>query len=357
MNASCSALAPRPLSPAGVAPAHFGLLNDYQQRFPLCPEPFAAIAAAQGLATAAVLAAYRDWQAAGLVSRIGPVFAPHRVGASTLAALAVPPGQLEAVAARVSACPEVNHNYEREHPWNLWFVATAPDAGHLAALLARIAADSGCPLLDLPLENPYHIDLGFDLGFKLNPAPAAVRPRTTQPGPAGEAPCALAGLDRQILAALEQGLSLEERPYARAAASSGVSEAWLLARLEEWLETGVLKRFGVVVRHHELGYRANAMCVWNVPEAHIDALGEQLARQPGVTLCYRRRLQLPDWPYNLYCMIHGQAREAVHQQRNALAARLGLDAYPQQMLFSGRRFKQCGARYSSVPVPEVLAHD
>lgn len=345
--------APSSSGPHLFPPALFGLLNDYQQRFPLCPEPFAAIAAEQGLMLETVLAAYRDWQAAGLVSRIGPVFAPHRVGVSTLAALAVPPEQLEVVAAQVSACPEVNHNYEREHQWNLWFVATAPDAGHLAALLARIAAESGCPLLNLPLENPYHIDLGFDL----NPAATTVRPRAAQPGPAGEAPCALAGLDRQILATLEQGLPLEERPYTRAAASAGVSEDWLLARLEEWLAAGVLKRFGVVVRHHELGYRANAMCVWNVPEAHIDALGEQLARQPGVTLCYRRKRQLPDWPYNLYCMIHGQAREAVHQQKNALAERLGLDAYPHQMLFSGRRFKQCGARYSSRPTPEVLAHD
>lgn len=330
-----------------LPPALFGLLNDYQQRFPLCPEPFAAIAAEQGLMLETVLAAYRDWQAAGLVSRIGPVFAPHRVGVSTLAALAVPPEQLEAVAAQVSACPEVNHNYEREHPWNLWFVVTAPDAAQLQALLARIEAESGSPLLNLPLETPYHIDLGFDL----HPG----RRQQVRPGLRREPPCALAGLDRQLLMALEAGLPLAPRPYARLAEAAGLNEAWLLARLEEWLESGVLKRFGVVVRHHELGYRANAMCVWNVPEARIDALGEQLARQPGVTLCYRRKRQLPDWPYNLYCMIHGQAREAVHQQKNALAARLGLDAYPQQMLFSGRRFKQCGARYSS-PVPEVLAH-
>jgi len=330
-----------------LPPALFGLLNDYQQRFPLCPEPFAAIAAEQGLMLETVLAAYRDWQAAGLVSRIGPVFAPHRVGVSTLAALAVPPEQLEAVAAQVSACPEVNHNYEREHPWNLWFVVTAADAVQLQALLAQIEAESGSPLLNLPLETPYHIDLGFDL----HPG----RRQQVRPGLRGEPPCALAGLDRQLLMALEAGLPLAPRPYARLAEAAGLHEAWLLARLEEWLDSGVLKRFGVVVRHHELGYRANAMCVWNVPEARIDALGEQLARQPGVTLCYRRKRQLPDWPYNLYCMIHGQAREAVHQQKNALAARLGLDAYPQQMLFSGRRFKQCGARYSS-PVPEVLAH-
>lgn len=351
MNAPC----PPPLQEAGVpiapiAPERFGLLNDYQQRFPLCAEPFAAIAAEQGLELATVLACYRDWQAAGLVSRIGPVFAPHRIGASTLAALAVPPEQLEAVAARVSALAQVNHNYEREHHWNLWFVATAPDASQLQALLTRIGAESGCPLLDLPLETPYHIDLGFDLNLE----PHQDSKPALRPGAHGEPPCTLDSLDRQLLATLEDGLPLEPRPYARLAEAAGLNEAWLLTRLEEWLATGILKRFGVVVRHHELGYRANAMCVWNVPEARIDELGQQLAAEPGVTLCYRRKRQLPDWPYNLYCMIHGQAREAVHQQRNALVERLGLAAYPQQMLFSGRRFKQCGARYSS---PQETRHD
>ncbi len=326
--------------PADSLAAHLPLLNDYQQRFPLCPEPFAAIGTAHGLTPAAVLDLYRRWQADGLFTRIGPVIAPHRAGTSTLAALAVPDERLDAVAAQVSAYAEVNHNYEREHRWNLWFVATAPDAAHLAGVLARIAAETDCPLLELPLQTAYHIDLGFDLA-----APPGHRPAAPAPATGGAPACALDGIDRALLGALADGLPLCERPYAPVAAAAGVSEAWLLSRLAEWLNSGLLKRFGVVVRHHELGYVANAMCVWNVPEERIDALGRELAREPGVTLCYRRRRQMPDWPYNLYCMIHGRSREGVLQLRDALAGRTGLDRHPSQVLFSRRRFKQCGARY------------
>ncbi len=332
--------------------AEFGLLNDYQQCFPLCREPFATIGREQQLMPDQVLCSYRKWQAAGVISRIGPVFAPNRIGVSTLAALAVPPAQLESVATRVSSLGEVNHNYEREHHWNLWFVVTAADATQLARILAKLEKETACRLLRLPLKTPYHIDLGFDLGG---------RDKTfTRPGSdhaASHRPCSMGESDLQIVSLLQPGLPLVEKPYRLLAAAAGIGEARLLARLDEWRASGLLKRFGVVVRHHELGYRANAMCVWELPENDIDALGRQLALQASVTLCYRLEPHLPDWPYNLYCMIHGQARDAVRDQRDVIATRLGLDRYVHQILFSGRRFKQCGARYATAgPLADEFCH-
>ena len=113
------------------------------------------------------------------------------------------------------------------------------------------------------------------------------------------------------------------------------------------LEDGLIRRFGVVVRHHELGIKANAMCVWDVPDELASTLGRQLARYPGVTLCYRRARSLPHWPYNLFCMIHGRSHDAVTATRNDIAQRLGLDRWTHAVLFSSRRFKQRGARYLS----------
>jgi hypothetical protein len=89
--------------------------------------------------------------------------AANTVGVSTLAAAAVPPEQLESVAALVNGYTEVNHNYEREHRLNLWFVATAPDLAHLTAVLDEIAARTGYEVLSFPLVEDYHIDLGFEL--------------------------------------------------------------------------------------------------------------------------------------------------------------------------------------------------
>lgn len=139
------------------------LLNEFQHHLPLSPTPFADMARELGTSEEAVLTALRELQAAGAVSRVGAVFRTHRVGASTLAAMAVPEERLESVADLVSAYAEVNHNYEREHRFNLWFVATAADEQHLVHVLEEIEQRSGLPVMALPMLEDYHIDLGFDL--------------------------------------------------------------------------------------------------------------------------------------------------------------------------------------------------
>ncbi|MEK7207179.1 MAG: Lrp/AsnC family transcriptional regulator [Pseudomonadota bacterium] len=139
------------------------LLNDFQHDFPLSPTPYADMAARLGVTQQEVLASLQALKESGAISRIGAVVRPNRVGASTLAAMAVPPAELEAVATLVSGYTEVNHNYEREHRLNLWFVAQASDTVQLQAVLDEIAARTGYEVLSFPLEEDYHIDLGFEL--------------------------------------------------------------------------------------------------------------------------------------------------------------------------------------------------
>lgn len=139
------------------------LLDDFQQGFPLGPRPYRALAEQLGISEAEVLARLERLSLAGIVSRVGPVLRPGRAGVSTLAAMRVAPERIETVAALISAYPEVNHNYEREHDFNLWFVLTAPDADRLAAVLDEIQTRTGLPVMDLPMLDDYHIDLGFKL--------------------------------------------------------------------------------------------------------------------------------------------------------------------------------------------------
>ncbi len=139
------------------------LLNEFQRNFPLTATPYADIARSLGVTEQEVIARLQRLKSAGTVSRIGPVFRPNRIGASTLAAMAVPSARLEQVAAVVSASAAVNHNYEREHAYNLWFVAAAPDEAQLAAVLEDIAQRTGLEVMSLPMLEDYHIDLGFDL--------------------------------------------------------------------------------------------------------------------------------------------------------------------------------------------------
>jgi DNA-binding Lrp family transcriptional regulator len=139
------------------------LLDEHQRGFPLCERPFAEVGRRLGVGEGEVIARLKRLTAAGAVSRVGAVLAPRRIGASTLAAMAVPPERLAEVAELVNAFPEVNHNYEREHRFNLWFVLTAPDRGRLDRTLEAIAAATGLAVLDLPMLEEYHIDLGFPI--------------------------------------------------------------------------------------------------------------------------------------------------------------------------------------------------
>ena len=139
------------------------LLDEFQRDFPLTPRPFAEIGRRLGLREDSVLAGYARLAAAGAISRIGAIVAPQRLGWSTLAAMAVPEERLEEVAELVSGFEAVNHNYEREHHFNLWFVATGRGKAEVAETLARISAATGLEVLDLPLEEAFRLDLGFPL--------------------------------------------------------------------------------------------------------------------------------------------------------------------------------------------------
>lgn len=318
------------------------LLNDFQHEFPLVPAPFAAIAGQLGVSENEVLLVLERLKNQGSVSRVGAVFRPRSIGASTLAAIAVPEGDLERVAAMVSAYPEVNHNYQREHHYNLWFVVAAPDEMALQRVLHEIELRSGCAVLFLPLEEDFHIDLGFDMTGNKRKSDAFVDAHT---GPRRE-PYLPRPEERRLIAAIQSGLPLVKRPFAAVGAMLGMAEADVIAALRELVEHGVIKRMGVVVRHHELGYRANAMVVWDIPDAEVSRLGHCLGQLDFVTLCYRRPRRLPAWRYNLFCMIHGHDREEVLSHVESMRQRCGLQHIAYEVLFSTRRFKQCGARYA-----------
>jgi DNA-binding Lrp family transcriptional regulator len=317
-----------------IDPADLALLDRFQRDLPLVSQPFAVLGHSLGLPEAEVIDRLAKMQAAGRIARVGGTVRPNTAGASTLAALAVPEDRIEAVAALVGAEPGVNHSYLREADWNLWFVATAPNAAALAAMLARIRSTSGLSVLDLRLVRPFNIDLGFPLAGGPVSMPVS---RTVQA-------TILRDDDRPLLDALSRGLDLTPRPFAALAERLGQDEAAIISRIADLIAAGILTRLGVIVRHRALGFTANAMVVWDVAEADTEAAGLSLAALPGVTLAYERRPVAGVWPYRLYCMIHARSRpEAmdVLATARALPALAGVD---HRILFSTRCFKQSGAR-------------
>lgn len=146
-----------------LTPLHKQLLNDYQRDFPLSPTPYRDIADKLGISEHEVIDALTELNEADVITRIGPVIPPNLVGVSTLAAMSVPPADTLAVAEIISKRSEVNHNYEREHRFNLWFVIIASSQSHLQNVIAELEQQTGYNIMSLPLLDDYFIDLSFKL--------------------------------------------------------------------------------------------------------------------------------------------------------------------------------------------------
>lgn len=139
------------------------LLNNFQHDLPLSATPYADIAVHLGIEEQQLLDLLAELKDQGIISRVGAVFRPNRIGVSTLAAMAVPEHRLDEVADLISSYSAVNHNYEREHHFNLWFVVTTENQQQLDEILADMEHKSEIRILSLPMEQDYHIDLGFPL--------------------------------------------------------------------------------------------------------------------------------------------------------------------------------------------------
>jgi len=152
-------------------------------------------------------------------------------------------------------------------------------------------------------------------------------------------------IGRRLVMALQEGLPFFIRPFSVMASRVGCDEAELLERIRGWCAEGTIKRFGVVVREaSEEG--VNAMLVQDVPDEAVEQVGRRLAGEEAVALCYERARVLPDWPFNLYCILRGPTREGLLTTIAAMRERLGLAGSPSQVLFSLTRFKRDGVRYA-----------
>lgn len=155
---------------------------------------------------------------------------------------------------------------------------------------------------------------------------------------------ALDEFDRRLVAATQSGLPLVPRPYEALGAMLGTSGAAVRERLAQWLDQGLVRRIGAVPNHYRLGFTANGMTVWDVDDESVDSLGERVGALPFVSHCYRRPRHRPDWPFNLFAMLHGHSRAEVERQRDAVRAVLGAACRSDEVLYSTAILKKTGLR-------------
>jgi len=316
------------------------LLERLQADFPLTPRPFAALGRSLHLEEAEVLARVSRLKEANVIRQISAIFDTRRLGyQSTLAAFRVTDAALEDVAAQVSAHPGVSHNYARPHHYNLWFTLAVPPGQEVAAEVGRLAQQTGVDdWLNLPSLRVFKIKTHF----KLKNEGSAPGPVEQPDRPTGQTR-AFTPSDIPFVRVLQRDLPLIARPFSGAAAKLGLSEERLLDKARELQAAGIMRRFAAVLRHRQVGYTANGMACWVVPEARIEEVGRHAAEYPQVSHCYQRPAYPPRWPYNLFTMIHGQGKEEVEAVATAIAGGMGVKDYV--MLYSTTEYKKERVKY------------
>lgn len=327
-------------------PVDRALLDRLQTAVPVSERPFAELGEACGLGEAEALARVRRLKEDKVIRQISAIFDTRSLGyASSLVAARVDPARVEEAAAVINRHPGVSHNYLRNHEFNLWYtIAVAPTSRcGLAGTVELLHRQSGAESTRLlPTLKLYKIGVRFDVGGEGRPDDAA-GPAYTEADRGELAP--LTAAEIEFVREMQRDLALVERPFVEVAARLGIPLAGLAALHRQFLTNGRMRRFAAVLHHRKAGFSANAMGVWAGPpddDAELDRLGAVMAGFRAVSHCYRRP-SFPDWPFNLFTMVHGKSEEECEATLAAIAGATGITR--RAALYSSREFKKTRVRY------------
>ncbi|HVJ48121.1 Lrp/AsnC family transcriptional regulator [Desulfitobacterium sp.] len=338
------------------------LLNTVQTDFPVTSHPYQRLGVLAGVSEEEAWQRLSQLRHDGIIRRLGGVFDSHRLGyQSTLCAAKVPQEKISLVAEFLNGIPGVTHNYLREHQYNMWFTLIASTEAEVEKILnsVRHVLGSG-EVYSLPAIRLFKISVDFDfsktdsekdsnlgdledLDFEIDNAhdknfsklPGAWE--TSQP-----VPISLTYRDKALIRVLQGNLPNSLTPFAELAQTLQWTEKEVLEQTLSLLERNLIRRFGAVLRHQKVGFTANAMGVWPVPEDRAQEIGEKMATFREVSHCYQRPT-LPDWPYTLFTMIHGRSAEDCQDVMERIAQATGVEGY--RMLFSQAELKKSSMQY------------
>lgn len=316
------------------------LLDLLQNDFSLAPEPFEVLASKIGKSSADVIEHIRSLKEQGVIRHIRGTFDSRQLGyQSTLVAMSVESAKLDSVADHISQHTGVSHNYARDHNYNLWFTLTLSSDKSIAETVESFARASGVKkVITLPALRVFKIDVRFDMGR------APVKPQQSRKEvgtiPVQHGP--LSGLEIAAVRQLQRDISLVVRPFDFMAESLDVGIDRFLEIAQTFLQRGVMRRYGGVVNHRRIGYMENAMGCWIVPSSMIEGVGGIMASFAAVTHCYERPT-FPDWPYNVFTMIHGHTREECQEVAGRIAREVEVENY--LLLYSTKEFKKESINY------------
>ena len=316
------------------------LLNEIQWTFPLVTRPFDTIAKKFDTTPEIIKEKLNNLKEIGVLRQLSAIFDTRKLGyTSSLVAMEIEHDKLDYVASQINRHPGVSHNYERDHQFNLWFTLAVPPGADLNAELEKFNVLKGIkkvrmlPTLQL-FKIGVKLDLVDDKKHEIAPTEEKKEIKNIKFEPTEQ--------DKDFIRELQKDMKITDEPFVQAANNLGITEDELFAKMKHYESMGVLRRFAAILRHRQVGFTANGMIVWKVPEGRITSVGETLGSFPQVSHCYERPTY-DDWPYNVFSMIHCKTHDEAHDVAKTIQNQINVDEY--KILFSSREFKKTRVEY------------
>ena len=316
------------------------LLNEIQWTFPLVTRPFDAIAKKFDTTPEIIKDTLKNLKEIGVLRQLSAIFDTRKLGyTSSLVAMEIEHDELDHVASQINRHPGVSHNYERDHEFNLWFTLAVPPGADLNDELKKFNVLKGIkkvrmlPTLQL-FKIGVKLDLVDDKKHDIAPTEEKKEIKNIEFNPTEQ--------DKDFIRELQKDMEIIDEPFVKAAKNLGITEDEVFAKMKHYEDVGVMRRFAAILRHRQVGFTANGMIVWKVPEDRITSVGETLGSFPQVSHCYERPTY-DDWPYNVFSMIHCKTHDEAYDVAKTIQDQINVDEY--KILFSSREFKKTRVEY------------
>ncbi len=314
------------------------LLSRIQKKFPLVAKPFEAIASELGVSEDEVLKVLNDEKKANIIRQTSAIFDTKRLGyKSSLVAFKIAPDDISDAVKIINSHPGISHNYERNHDFNIWFtVAIAPDS--------KLGLDKTLEILAKLTKAKDYIVLPtlklFKINVKLDVAGSDAKKEEVKK--VVHKDIDLTPLHHQIIRYTQNDIAFVSEPFKHIIDALGISYDEYFSNLAELQDAGVMRRFASILNHRKAGFSANAMVVWDIPEEIGEEMGQRAAAYSAVSHCYLRP-KYPNWPYNLFSMVHGKTKEETDGIVAEMAKEITNNGY--MPLYSSKEFKKVRIEY------------
>ena len=329
------------------------LLNEIQWTFPLVTRPFDTIAKKFDTTPEIIKEKLNNLKEIGVLRQLSAIFDTRKLGyTSSLVAMEIEHDKLDYVASQINRHPGVSHNYERDHQFNLWFTLAVPPGVDLNSELEKFNVLKGIkkvrmlPTLQL-FKIGVKLDMVDDKKHEVAPTEEKKEIKNIKFEPTED--------DKDFIRELQKDMEIIDEPFVKAANNLGITEDELFSKMKHYESLGVLRRFAAILRHRQVGFTANGMIVWKVPEDRITSVGETLGSFPQVSHCYERPTY-DDWPYNVFSMIHCKTHDEAYEVAKTIQDQIDVNEY--KILFSSREFKKTRVEYfveNSFSLEDIVA--